>query len=90
MRGKIRQTDHGRDALIGQKFAGDRPHLISSASDLHSALTLSLRLIAGAIAAYNTGEGRVESYENVDSRTTGKDYSNDVVARAQWYKQHGF
>ncbi|XP_017283201.1 lysozyme g [Kryptolebias marmoratus] len=46
--------------------------------------------LKGAIAAYNTGDGRVDSYENVDAKTTGKDYSNDVVARAQWYKQKGF
>uniref|UniRef100_A0A8C5F538 Lysozyme g n=1 Tax=Gadus morhua TaxID=8049 RepID=A0A8C5F538_GADMO len=46
--------------------------------------------LKGAIAAYNTGDSRVESYESVDSRTTGKDYSNDVVARAQWYKKNGF
>ncbi|XP_056442086.1 lysozyme g-like isoform X1 [Gadus chalcogrammus] len=46
--------------------------------------------LKGGIAAYNTGDGRVESYESVDSRTTGKDYSNDVVARAQWYKKNGF
>ncbi|CAL8352572.1 unnamed protein product [Boreogadus saida] len=31
--------------------------------------------LKGAIAAYNTGDGRVESYDGVDSRTTGKDYS---------------
>lgn len=47
-------------------------------------------LSVGAIAAYNMGDGRVDSYANVDAKTTGKDYSNDVVARAQWYKQNGF
>lgn len=41
--------------------------------------------LKGGIAAYNTGDGRVRS-EEVDERTTGHDYSNDVVARAQWYK----
>ncbi|XP_051801916.1 LOW QUALITY PROTEIN: lysozyme g-like [Acanthochromis polyacanthus] len=45
--------------------------------------------LKGAIASYNTGDGRVNSYENVDEKTTGKDYSNDVVARAQWYKTNG-
>ncbi|XP_030280392.1 lysozyme g-like [Sparus aurata] len=40
----------------------------------------------GGIAAYNMGDGDVHSYENVDGSTTGRDYSNDVVARAQWYK----
>jgi hypothetical protein len=42
-------------------------------------------LTAGALAAYNKGDNVVHSYNNVDENTTGKDYSNDVVARAQWY-----
>ncbi|XP_021164086.2 lysozyme g [Fundulus heteroclitus] len=46
--------------------------------------------LKGGIAAYNMGDGNVHSYEDVDAKTTGKDYSNDVVARAQWYKKHGF
>ncbi|KAG7261041.1 hypothetical protein CRUP_004343 [Coryphaenoides rupestris] len=46
--------------------------------------------LKGAIAAYNMGDGNVHSYEGVDQHTTGKDYSNDVVARAQWYKQQGY
>ncbi|XP_070828151.1 lysozyme g-like [Chaetodon trifascialis] len=45
--------------------------------------------LKGGIAAYNMGDGNVHSYEHVDENTTGKDYSNDVVARAQWYKTHG-
>ncbi|XP_070828127.1 lysozyme g-like isoform X2 [Chaetodon trifascialis] len=44
--------------------------------------------LKGGIAAYNAGDGKVHSYEHVDENTTGKDYSNDVVARAQWYKEH--
>uniref|UniRef100_A0A4W5PZL4 Lysozyme g n=1 Tax=Hucho hucho TaxID=62062 RepID=A0A4W5PZL4_9TELE len=46
--------------------------------------------LKGGIAAYNKGEDRVESYEEVDSFTTGGDYSNDVVARAQWFYSHGY
>ncbi|XP_061586082.1 lysozyme g-like isoform X3 [Cololabis saira] len=46
--------------------------------------------LKGGIASYNTGDGRVTSYQSVDSRTTGQDYSNDVVARAQWYKNNGY
>ncbi|XP_034544026.1 lysozyme g-like isoform X1 [Notolabrus celidotus] len=42
----------------------------------------------GGIAAYNMGDGNVHSYDNVDGSTTGGDYSNDVVARAQWYKNN--
>ena len=45
---------------------------------------------AGGIAAYNQGDGNVHSYSQVDGCTTGGDYSNDVTARAQWYKDHGY
>ncbi|XP_039652110.1 lysozyme g-like isoform X1 [Perca fluviatilis] len=45
--------------------------------------------LKGGIAAYNMGDGNVLSYDKVDERTTGGDYSNDVVARAQWYKKNG-
>lgn len=44
----------------------------------------------GALAAYNKGASRVSSYDGVDDQTTGKDYSNDVVARAQLYKDSGY
>ncbi|AWP05855.1 G-type lysozyme isoform 2 [Scophthalmus maximus] len=46
--------------------------------------------LKGGIAAYNMGDGNVHSYAEVDANTTGGDYSNDVVARAQWYKRNGF
>lgn len=44
--------------------------------------------LKGGIAAYNMGDGSVHSYERVDEYTTGGDYSNDVVARAQWFKKN--
>ncbi|KAM3624237.1 uncharacterized protein V6R79_020898 [Siganus canaliculatus] len=46
------------------------------------------QVLKGGIAAYNMGDGNVHSYEDVDANTTGGDYSNDVVARAQWYKNN--
>ncbi|XP_024145578.1 lysozyme g isoform X1 [Oryzias melastigma] len=46
--------------------------------------------LKGGIAAYNMGDGNVHSYDKVDENTTGGDYSNDVTARAHWYKQHFF
>ncbi|XP_058496897.1 lysozyme g-like [Solea solea] len=46
--------------------------------------------LKGGIAAYNMGPGNVHSYNKVDEKTTGGDYSNDVVARAQWYIDNGF
>ncbi|XP_026135696.1 lysozyme g isoform X2 [Carassius auratus] len=44
----------------------------------------------GGIAAYNKGPERVTSYENIDAKTPGLDYSNDVVARAQWFRSKGY
>ncbi|XP_020514916.2 lysozyme g isoform X2 [Labrus bergylta] len=46
------------------------------------------RQLKGAIAAYNCGDRKVDSYREVDKNTTGKDYSNDVVERAKWYKRN--
>ncbi|XP_056135963.1 lysozyme g-like [Lampris incognitus] len=46
--------------------------------------------LMGGIAAYNIGNLRVRSYPHVDVNTTGGDYANDVVARAQWYKKNGY
>ena len=45
-------------------------------------------ICAAAIAAYNTGRSRVHGWHNIDSYTTGHDYSNDVIARAQRLKNH--
>ena len=49
---------------------------------------------AGGIAAYNSGTGRITDPDQIDKRTTKRDYSNDVVARAQhlitkykWYTE---
>ncbi|XP_034311315.2 uncharacterized [Magallana gigas] len=40
--------------------------------------------IQGGVAAYNFGIGNVRSWANLDVGTTDGDYSNDVIARAQW------
>lgn len=44
----------------------------------------------GGISAYNAGDKNVQTYERMDVGTTGGDYSNDTVARAQWFKRNGF
>uniref|UniRef100_A0A4W5P1S0 Lysozyme g n=1 Tax=Hucho hucho TaxID=62062 RepID=A0A4W5P1S0_9TELE len=46
--------------------------------------------LKGALAAYNMGAGSISSYEQVDAKTTGGDYANDVAARAQYFKKHGY
>lgn len=48
------------------------------------------RLKAG-IAGYNMGLQRMSrNYNNIDDHTTGGDYSNDVVARAQYFQRNGY
>ena len=44
----------------------------------------------GGISGYNAGCGNVQSYDGMDIGTTGNDYSNDCVARGQWFKSQGF
>ncbi|XP_076019362.1 uncharacterized protein LOC143010738 isoform X2 [Genypterus blacodes] len=48
--------------------------------------------LTGALAAYISGEERVIPLEShdVDSVTPFKDFSNDVIARAQWFAKKGF
>lgn len=60
------------------------PHQVFS----HFALPLIsfVFIYAAGIAAYNKGPGNIPNHGDVDVNTTGRDYSNDVVARAQWYK----
>ncbi|XP_014031255.1 lysozyme g isoform X2 [Salmo salar] len=60
-------------------------HFIEQIKDKFPKCTKEQQL-KGGIAAYNQGDGAIDSLcEEVDENTTGKDYSNDVVARAQWY-----
>nr|AGQ50335.1 goose-type lysozyme [Haliotis discus discus]AGQ50337.1 goose-type lysozyme [Haliotis discus discus] len=45
----------------------------------------------GGVSAYNAGVGNVATWAHLDVGTTGNDYSNDVIARAQHLiKQHGW
>ncbi|ESO98225.1 hypothetical protein LOTGIDRAFT_231339 [Lottia gigantea] len=39
--------------------------------------------LKGGVAAYNFGPGNVQTIPGMDDKTTGDDYSNDVIARAQ-------
>nr|QFQ61174.1 Lysozyme [Conus magus] len=40
--------------------------------------------LQGAVSAYNAGTGNVRTFDRMDVGTTGNDYSNDVMARAQY------
>ena len=59
----------------------------------HTTLTGNDLLRAG-LAGYNAGAGNVVSawrrHHTVDSVTTGRNYSTDVLSRAGWFQEHGF
>ncbi|NWH78316.1 LYG protein, partial [Piaya cayana] len=46
--------------------------------------------LKGGISAYNAGVKNVQSYDRMDIGTTNDDYANDVAARAQYFKEHGY
>jgi len=46
--------------------------------------------LQGGIAAYNEGLGNVRTWKNLDVGTTHIDYSNDVVARAKFFRRNGY
>lgn len=43
-------------------------------------------VLQGAVAAYNSGVSNVQTIQGMDIGTTGNDYSNDTIARAQLYQ----
>nr|XP_033803676.1 lysozyme g-like [Geotrypetes seraphini] len=45
--------------------------------------------LKGGIAAFNIGPSRIMNLD-VDVSTKNSDYSNDVVARAKYFKNHGY
>uniref|UniRef100_A0A4W5P1K4 Uncharacterized protein n=1 Tax=Hucho hucho TaxID=62062 RepID=A0A4W5P1K4_9TELE len=49
-----------------------------------------IELIIHVVVLYATTNLFISSYEQVDAKTTGGDYANDVAARAQYFKKHGY
>ena len=47
-------------------------------------------VMKAAISAYNRGTNRITDPATSDSGTTGRDYANDVIARAQYFSEQGF
>lgn len=47
-------------------------------------------MFPGAVAAYNFGLDDVRTLARLDKGTTNNDYSNDVMARAQYLKSIGW
>jgi hypothetical protein len=87
-------TQNWRDPAVNIKYAVD--NVLSNYYEELSRKT-NLRgfdLLRGAIAAYNCGVGGVMAALSegldVDGRTTGKDYSWDVIQRAGWFQANGW
>ena len=57
---------------------------------MHSVMKPRKSVNSGAVAAYNFGTDDVWTWERLDVGTTGNDYSNDVMARAQWLIKNGW
>ena len=60
--------------------------------ELPNAATVTGRLVVAAVAAYNAGLGDAcqGMPGNPDLKSTGGDYSNDVIARAQYLQTQGW
>uniref|UniRef100_A0A673JLF6 Lysozyme g n=1 Tax=Sinocyclocheilus rhinocerous TaxID=307959 RepID=A0A673JLF6_9TELE len=93
----LMQVDNGSHTPVG---AWDSEQHVTQATEILIGFIKEIKVkfpkwtqeqcFKGGIAAYNKGVSRVTSYENIDAKTTGLDYSNDVVARAQWFRSKGY
>ncbi len=90
----IMQVDRRYHALAGVPDPKSRDHIHQATGILAASLARiasrfphasQARQLQAAVAAYNCGVGGVGSIATVDERTTGRDYSNDVWARAAFY-----
>ena len=88
---QVDKRSHGLDGLPDPRSQG---HIDQAAAILNQAFRQAQLKFAGqplarqlqaAVAAYNCGIGAVLSPANADDHTTGRDYSNDVWARAEFY-----
>lgn len=75
--------------LYGGKVLSDARKYLIDRIDLST-----LDLLRGILAAYNGGAGNalraLEAGRDVDSATTGGDYSRDVLSRSGWFQLHGW
>jgi len=89
----LAQTGNWRDPQTNINFGCDLLAQKLAFVKKHSKLE-GLMLLRGAIAAYNCGEGAVcklaEEGLDIDSKTTGRDYSADVLNRAGFFQQNGW
>ncbi|MFP2930943.1 peptidoglycan-binding protein [Pyxidicoccus sp. 3LG] len=91
----LMQVDHRYHKTRGGPFSAE--HIDQAAGILKGMLNQvkakhpdwsEAQQLRGAVAAYNSGVGNVQTIKNMDVGTTGNDYSNDVWARAQELAPH--
>lgn len=75
--------------LYGGKVLSDARLYLTNRIDLNTK-----DLLRGILAAYNGGAGNalkaLQAGRDVDSATTGGDYSRDVLSRSGWFQLHGW
>jgi hypothetical protein len=90
----IMQVDKRSHSLEGLPDPRSQQHVNQAAGILNQSFEQARRKFAdqplarqlqAAVAAYNCGMGNVQSPAAADNHTTGRDYSNDVWARAEFY-----
>jgi Transglycosylase SLT domain len=90
----IMQVDKRFHSLLGLPDPRSQEHIDQAAGILSEAFEQAqerftdqppARQLQAAVAAYNCGMAKVQSPAIADENTTGKDYSNDVWVRAQFY-----
>ncbi|KAK7107300.1 lysozyme g-like [Littorina saxatilis] len=64
-------------------------HYVQQVARKHPSWSKAQQL-QGGVAAYNFGVSNVRSWSQLDIGTAGKDYSNDVIARAQFLRRQGW
>jgi hypothetical protein len=91
----LMQIDHRYHSAKGGPYSAE--HIDQAAGILKGMLNTvkknhpdwpPVQQLRGAVAAYNSGTGNVQTIKNMDVGTTGNDYSNDVWARAQALAPH--
>jgi len=92
----IMQVDQRFHTIQGEPDPASEAHIEQAAEILADFLTgvernhpdwAPERQLQGAVTAYNSGLGNVQTLAGMDNGTTGNDYSNDTWARARYYAE---
>jgi len=91
----ILQVDRRFHYIAGDGSPTSDAHILQGADDLRDALSDVCedhpdwppeKQLEGALVAYNSGIGNVQTLAGLNRGTTHNDYGADTLARAQWYQ----